>query len=236
MIGLALVTFVSIFAAGFRASVDDVVDKQFAGDLTVRNKDGFSPIPLGTRPALAEVRAVGSVTGVRFGISLVGGKETPTIGVDPANLSDGYRLTWRQGDDAVMRGLGAGETVVDGTWADDNGVRVGETVSAVTTKGERRPLKVVGSLDEAGRGLLGGGMIVGQRPSSSATGTDAATRSCSSPFADGVRRRRAPPASTASSTTSFPIAESQDREEVKEAQAGPDQHDPHPFYAQLACR
>jgi putative ABC transport system permease protein len=44
MIGLALVTFVTIFAAGLRGSVDRVVDRSFAGDLTVSNLDGFSPV------------------------------------------------------------------------------------------------------------------------------------------------------------------------------------------------
>ena len=45
MIGLALVTFVTVLAAGLRASINDTVDKSFAGDLVLINKDGGSPIP-----------------------------------------------------------------------------------------------------------------------------------------------------------------------------------------------
>ena len=40
MIGLALVTFVTVLAAGLRASINDTVDKNFAGDLVLTNKDG----------------------------------------------------------------------------------------------------------------------------------------------------------------------------------------------------
>ena len=45
MIGLALVTFVTVLAAGLRASINDTVDKNFAGDLVLLNQDSFSPIP-----------------------------------------------------------------------------------------------------------------------------------------------------------------------------------------------
>ena len=44
MIGLALVTFVTILAAGVNASIDDTVNKGIMAELVVMNKDGFSPI------------------------------------------------------------------------------------------------------------------------------------------------------------------------------------------------
>ena len=49
MIGLALVSFVAVFAAGLRGSIDDAIDKTLTGDLIVSNKDGFSDIPVATR-------------------------------------------------------------------------------------------------------------------------------------------------------------------------------------------
>ena len=45
MIGLALVTFVTVFAAGLKASFDDAIAQGLTGDLTLQNKDGFSPFP-----------------------------------------------------------------------------------------------------------------------------------------------------------------------------------------------
>ena len=47
MIGLALVTFVTVLAAGLRARSTTRSTSSFAGDLVLQNKDGFSPIPTG---------------------------------------------------------------------------------------------------------------------------------------------------------------------------------------------
>ena len=44
MIGLALVSFVAVFAAGLRGSINDAFDKTIQGDLIVTNNDGFSDI------------------------------------------------------------------------------------------------------------------------------------------------------------------------------------------------
>ena len=46
MIGLALVSFVAVFAAGIKGSIDDAIDKTLIGDLTISNDDGFSDIPI----------------------------------------------------------------------------------------------------------------------------------------------------------------------------------------------
>ena len=50
MIGLALVTFVTVLAAGLRASINDTIDKNFAGDLVLTNKDGVLPDSRRGRP------------------------------------------------------------------------------------------------------------------------------------------------------------------------------------------
>ena len=49
MIGVALVAFVTVFAAGLKSTVAQVVDENFAGGLVIQNTDGFSPIPTGDR-------------------------------------------------------------------------------------------------------------------------------------------------------------------------------------------
>ena len=55
MIGLALVTFVTVLGAGLRASINDAIDKSFAGDLVLSNKDGGSPIPTAAGRAAARI-------------------------------------------------------------------------------------------------------------------------------------------------------------------------------------
>ncbi|HWT92581.1 MAG TPA: FtsX-like permease family protein [Solirubrobacteraceae bacterium] len=233
MIGLALVTFVSIFAAGFRASIDDIVDQQFAGELTVRNKDGFSPLPAATRGAVRAVPGVESATGVRFGMSLVNGDETVTFGVDPADLTKGYKLEWEEGDARTLAGMRGDETVVAAPWAKDEGVKVGDTLNVTTTTGEQRRLKVIGSIDEDESGLLGGGILVAN---------DQMARHWDEQrdaflfltFADGAKPATVRAGIDRVLDDQFPVAESQDREEVKDAQAGQINQILYLFYALLA--
>ena len=47
MIGLAVVVFVTVFAAGISASVGNAIDRNFQGDIVLQNTDGFSPISSG---------------------------------------------------------------------------------------------------------------------------------------------------------------------------------------------
>jgi putative ABC transport system permease protein len=221
MIGLTLVTFVSIFAAGFRGSIDRVVDKQFAGDLTVRNDDGFSPLPLTTKREIAAQPDVASASGVRFATSKVAGVggETFTVGVDPATLASGYRVKLAEGDEARLRALGPDEAFVDRNWATDNEVSVGDRLRVTTTSGERPVMRVVGELDEGSAGLLGGGILV----SNTALERSWDERRDAFIFLDwrrGVDTQAARRKLDALLESRFPGAESQDREEVKDAQAG----------------
>ena len=63
MIGVALVVFAAVFAASATKSVGDALDETFAGDLTISNTDGFSPIS----PDIA--RQVAKVDGGRDGLA-----------------------------------------------------------------------------------------------------------------------------------------------------------------------
>ena len=58
MIGMALVTFVTILAAGIKDSVASSVDKGLTGAFVVQNEDGFSPIPTATAGALRRVPGI----------------------------------------------------------------------------------------------------------------------------------------------------------------------------------
>ena len=66
MIGLALVVFTAIFAAGLRGSIDKVVDEQYSrAALIVTHDDGFSPVPSGVAEGLREVPGVSVVSPMR---------------------------------------------------------------------------------------------------------------------------------------------------------------------------
>ena len=116
MVGVALVVFVSIFAAGLQGSIDRAVDRAFSGDLTVGAKGSFGGE---TSPAVAEavrrVPGVGPVSSVRFTEAKVTGKSSTTsvVGVDPATLAQTYKLKWKDGSDATLARLGSDGILAD---------------------------------------------------------------------------------------------------------------------------
>ncbi len=218
MIGLALVTFVTIFAAGLRGSVDRVVDRSFAGDLTVSNLDGFSPVAATLPGELARVPGVASTSGVRFAnSSIVGGPEdVTTIGVDPRSIAGLYKAEFVEGSFADLR---PGTVLADKGFATDNGLAVGDRLRLLTPRGERPEVRVGGIIDEGGFGLLGGGLVASNEQLSQQWGErrDSFVFVDAAPGADVGETRAAVDGLLAAR---YPGAESQDREEVKEQQAG----------------
>jgi putative ABC transport system permease protein len=220
MIGVALVAFVSIFAAGLRGSIDGAVDRAFAGDLTVVHKSGFGTTPPALAAALRGVPGVGAVSTVRFSEAKVAGKRSTTSvsGIDPATLARTYTLKWKDGSDATLSRLGS-----DGVLADvgfSKSAKIGDRLRMLTPAGKHVTYTVRGILDEGSDfGLLGGGLVV---PNARLRADfDAKEDSfVFLRFANGAQ-----PAATRASIDGllkarFPDAKTQNREQVKEAQAG----------------
>jgi putative ABC transport system permease protein len=151
MVGLALVVFVTVFAEGARRSVEDVIDRQFAGDLLIQNTDGFSPIPGPVADAARDVEGVRLVSPTRTSEArLVGGSDDtirPT-GVDPESFAELFDLEWEEGDDdEALTGLGPREAVLDIAWADREGIDVGDRFTVVTPRGTERTYTAVATFD-----------------------------------------------------------------------------------------
>ena len=66
MIGLALVVFVTIFAAGLKTSVAKTIDESFRGEIVLQNSDGFSPIPREAVRRAGEVDGVDTVSSITY--------------------------------------------------------------------------------------------------------------------------------------------------------------------------
>jgi putative ABC transport system permease protein len=235
MIGLALVTFVTIFAAGLSGSIDRVVDRSFAGDLTIVSEDGFTPVSAGLPAAVQQVPGVERVSGIRFALSDAAGREdVTTVGVDPRTVADVYRPTLAEGSSLdALRTLGPDEAFVDRRFAEEAGLALGERVRVLTPTGARPELRVAGLLDEGGFGLLGNGLVVSndRLERDWREQQDAFVFTTFAAGADAAATRRAVDRLLAER---FPGTESQDREEVKEAQAGQIAQVLGLFYALLA--
>ena len=80
MIGLAVVAFVTVFAAGIKSSIASAVDDSFQGQLVIQNTDGFSPISPGAAAAARQVPGVELVATMRTAqAKVVGGGGKPKV-------------------------------------------------------------------------------------------------------------------------------------------------------------
>jgi putative ABC transport system permease protein len=150
MIGLALVTFVAVFAAGVKGSIDNAIDDSFTGDLTLQHEDGFSPIPSAAGRAVSEVEGVGPVSSLRFAEGEVRGTgDTSFItSIDPEAARDVFEFDWDEGSDATVDAMTRDDVLLDQAWATDNDVEVGDTISVTTPTGRQATYTVQGKLND----------------------------------------------------------------------------------------
>jgi putative ABC transport system permease protein len=146
MIGLALVTFVTVFAAGLKGSVSQVIDENFAGGLVIQNSDGFSPIPAGAAAAASGVPGVKSVATVRSAdAKLVGSGTTTRITAATSNIEEAVTVEWKRGGPAVLRGLRSGQAVLSDSFAASHDLEVGDRFALLSQTGRRPTFEVAGT-------------------------------------------------------------------------------------------
>jgi putative ABC transport system permease protein len=149
MVGLALVSFVAVFAAGLRGSIDDAIDSTLTGDLIVSNEDGFSDIPAAITSAVAAVDGVEVASPARSTQDEVKGIGDGYLTlVDPLTAADVLSLDWQQGSQDLLANLGTTNAVIDEAWGDDNGLGVGDTFEALTASGETITYTVTGTFKD----------------------------------------------------------------------------------------
>ena len=146
MIGVALVSFVGVFAASLKASFGDALDRAFAGDLAILNSDGFSPIPSRVSQELKRVKGVQTVApfasapGRAEGVS----GTLDITGFDPTTTGKVVNFDWVDGSNALLRGFSPRGALVESQWADNHGIEVGDLVRLTTPTGTHRTFRVAG--------------------------------------------------------------------------------------------
>jgi putative ABC transport system permease protein len=156
MIGLALVVFVAVFAAGLKKSVDSAIDDSFQGQLVLSNTDGFSPIPQEAVEKAGQLPGVSTSSSITYANGkLVGGVKQATqgsgvrlSGVDPATVDSVLKFDWQQGSAATLSGLGEHGAIVDDAWATSNDVKVGDTLRVRSPTEAVVPFTVRGSVKD----------------------------------------------------------------------------------------
>ena len=124
MIGLALVAFVSIFAASIKRSTSAILDQAVAADfmLTTASFQPFSPEVARRVAALPEIQAV---AGMRLGSFKLRGATKQLTAVDPAAYDQVVRTTVTAGS---LAALADGGVAVKDTTARTAGLHVGDTL------------------------------------------------------------------------------------------------------------
>jgi putative ABC transport system permease protein len=148
MIGLAVVVFVTVFAAGISASVGKTIDSNFQGDVVLQNSDGFSPIPAGAAREAADVDGVQTVGSISYSGAERKGKDIRLAGLDPATANDILSLDWKQGDPSTLDDLGPRDAVVDDAWAKGEKIEVGDEIKMITPLEKRVSYTVRGSVKD----------------------------------------------------------------------------------------
>jgi putative ABC transport system permease protein len=152
MIGLALVTFVTVLAAGLRASINDTVDKNFAGDLVLSNEDGFSPIPAAAGRAVARIRGVAAISPINSSTGKVKGVsgDTAVQGLDPKTFAEVWKPEVKKGPANVIETLGPRDAVLVDDWAKSNHFGIGDRLTIETPLARRIVLTVRGTIHNNG--------------------------------------------------------------------------------------
>jgi putative ABC transport system permease protein len=147
MIGLALVTLVSVLAAGivtsFKGSVNDLWRK---ADYAITAQNNFSPIPVAAAEAIAKTPGVTAVGNVRAGQTRAFGKTITTTAVNPAT-STMFSIDWVQGSASVPATLGKNGAFVEDGFAEDHRLQLGSPVQLTFPSGVRQTFVVKGIFD-----------------------------------------------------------------------------------------
>jgi putative ABC transport system permease protein len=151
MIGLALVAFVTVFAAGVKSTVAQVVDENFAGGLVIQNSDGFSPIPNGAAKAAEKVPGVELVATIRGAQAKVieAGSPGSKVQVDAPTPDIGETVTieWKGGGPSALRNLSDGEAIVSDDFAGSHDLDLGDSFQLLTQTEARPRFRVVGEFN-----------------------------------------------------------------------------------------
>jgi putative ABC transport system permease protein len=143
MIGLALVTFVGVLAAGLRTRFERSVDELFVANYALTATNNFSPISVASANALKSVPGVEIVSGVRAGTGRAFGSKVQVTGVSP-DVSRVIYTKWQAGGPQTPAQLGKDGVFVTKSYAKSEHLHVGSTFSLQVPNGQRLPLTVRG--------------------------------------------------------------------------------------------
>jgi putative ABC transport system permease protein len=138
MIGLALVTTMSILGSSAKASVDKTIEENFFGDLVVSNVIGM-PFSPAIADGIETVEGVDVVSRMRYA-NMSFDAENGVAGIEPDSLTELAALPMVEGSFDDLR---EGTVAVRESVAEDKGLEIGDPVTMSFPTGEKK-LELVG--------------------------------------------------------------------------------------------
>jgi putative ABC transport system permease protein len=144
MIGLALVSTIAVMAGSMKASVDHVVDEEFAPDFIAQSVV-FAPFSTEVGDRMAKVDGVAGVSRQQMLDARVNGKKKiVTLGAADADYDNVAKLEALHGS----VDFGAGKAIVNEEEAADKGYKVGDTLTLSFPGGKKLKIEVGGIAKE----------------------------------------------------------------------------------------
>jgi putative ABC transport system permease protein len=155
MVGVAVVTLFTVFAASLQASIDDTIDRSFGGDLVVTTGafggGGISPQ---LTAEISDVPEVGTAVGLGQGFASVDGSTKELSIADPGQLAQVLDLDVTDGS---LADVGDGEVAVSDATAESHDWSLGDAVPFTFADGATEDLTIAATYDVDN---LAGGYLV----------------------------------------------------------------------------
>ena len=153
MVGLALVVFVSVFAAGLKDSIDGAIADRAKADLVVTS-DTVAPLSHAVGPRIDRVPSVVATAPQYLDQVQVGGRKVNTVtdqlnGIDPLALRDAYRFRWLHGSDADVQRVVGTAALVEEQFAKAHGITVGNRFRVTGPTGHSATLTAIAEYRDA---------------------------------------------------------------------------------------
>jgi putative ABC transport system permease protein len=142
LIGVALVTAVTVVATGLKDVSTGSLDRRVQATAVVAAVDGWSPIDPAVERAVASAPGVEAVSSLRQDGALAFGQEEGVNAVDPATITRLFDYDLKAVDEAALAALGRDGALVDDGWATEHGLKVGDAFTVTSPKGTELRLTV----------------------------------------------------------------------------------------------
>jgi putative ABC transport system permease protein len=145
MIGVGLVTFMAVFAAGLKESFTGAIDRTLQGDLILQT-DNFDTFPAAVEPAVREVPGVEATEFLRFPEIRADPGGTQFLNtIEPASAPRVFDFDWKgDASDALFAQLGTDGALVETNLAKSSGLRTGDSFTVTTNRGNEARFTVLG--------------------------------------------------------------------------------------------